>query len=128
MKKLHVFLAVMLALALAAGAWLGGCADTDTAKLKVVTSTSLIAQIVERVGGEAVADHDELATKLTGEVVGQAAAVNVLRVGELITVEVTVGERQMHRRGRRKRRPQKRGDRRHAQRGRSSRHHRRHHP
>ncbi|MFC1984765.1 metal ABC transporter substrate-binding protein, partial [Chloroflexota bacterium] len=34
--------------------FLGGCASTDTAKLKVVTSISLIAQIVERVGDDLV--------------------------------------------------------------------------
>ena len=44
MKKLHVLLAVVLAVGLAAGALLGGCSDEDTASLKVVTSTSLIAQ------------------------------------------------------------------------------------
>jgi len=33
---------------------LGGCASEDTSKLKVVTSISLIAQIVERVGGDLV--------------------------------------------------------------------------
>jgi zinc transport system substrate-binding protein len=54
MKRLPVFLTVILTLALAVSAFLGGCSDNETAKLKVVTSTSLIAQIVERIGGEGV--------------------------------------------------------------------------
>jgi S1-C subfamily serine protease len=91
-------------------------------------SDLMVGDIIVGIDGEAVADHDELATKLTGEVVGQEAKVNVLRVGELLTLEVTVGERQMHYRGRHKRRPGKRPDRRSDRRSRSSRHSRRHHP
>jgi zinc transport system substrate-binding protein len=45
---------VLLAVGLLAGFALGGCAPAKTEKLKVVTSTSLIAQIVERVGGDKV--------------------------------------------------------------------------
>lgn len=33
---------------------MGGCADEDNSKFKVVTSTSLLAQIVERIGGDKV--------------------------------------------------------------------------
>jgi len=36
------------------GLILGGCAEERTEKLQVVTSTSLLAQVVERVGGEKV--------------------------------------------------------------------------
>lgn len=90
-------------------------------------SNLMVGDIIVGIGGEAVADHDELATKLTGEIVGQAAAVDVLRVGELLTVEVIVGERQMHRRGRHSRRG-RRPDRRHDRRGRTSRRHGRYHP
>jgi ABC-type Zn uptake system ZnuABC Zn-binding protein ZnuA len=54
MKKLGVLLAAILVLSLAAGVWLGGCAAENPDKLNVVTSTSLIAQIVERVGGDKV--------------------------------------------------------------------------
>ncbi len=97
--------------------------DSPTAE-----SDLMIGDIIVGIGGEPVNDHDELATKLTGEIVGKAAAVNVLRVGELLTVNVTVGERQMHRRGRRHHRRSKRGDRHHGQRGHGSRHHGRHHP
>jgi S1-C subfamily serine protease len=94
-----------------------------------VDSDLMVGDIIVGIGGEAVADHDELATKLTGEIVGQEAKVNVLRVGELLTINVTVGERQAHTRGRHNRRPGRRTDRHHGQRGRSSRHHgRRHHP
>jgi zinc transport system substrate-binding protein len=45
---------VLLALGIAASLLLGACAPTDTANLNVVTSTSLIAQIVSRVGGDEV--------------------------------------------------------------------------
>ena len=44
----------MLMLGLAAGLALGGCAPAGTAKLKVITSTSLLTYIVERVGGDMV--------------------------------------------------------------------------
>jgi len=54
MKKLGVFVAVILGLSLVAGMLLGGCSAENTAKLKVVTSTSLIAQIAERIGGDKV--------------------------------------------------------------------------
>jgi S1-C subfamily serine protease len=91
-------------------------------------SDLMVGDIIVGIGGEAIADHDELATKLTGEVVGQVAAVNVLRVGELLTIDVIVGERQMHYRGRHKRRAGKRDTRRYGRRGRKSRHHGNHHP
>jgi len=54
MKKLGGILAAILVLSLAVGVLFGGCATESSAKLKVVTSTSLIAQIVERVGGDKV--------------------------------------------------------------------------
>ena len=54
MKKLGGLLAAILVLILATGTLFGGCATESSAKLKVVTSTSLIAQIVERVGGDKV--------------------------------------------------------------------------
>jgi S1-C subfamily serine protease len=85
-----------------------------------------VGDIIVGIGGEAVTDHDELATKLTGEIVGQAAKVNVLRVGELLNIEVTVGERTMHNPGRHGR--SNRGDRQHGQRGHSSQHLGRRHP
>jgi len=54
MKKLRVILVAILALSLAVGTLFGGCSEESSAKLKVVTSTSLLAQIVERVGGDKV--------------------------------------------------------------------------
>lgn len=91
-------------------------------------SNLMNGDIIVGIGGEPINDHDELASKLTGEVVGQTAAVNVLRVGELLTMDVTVGERQMHQRGKHKRGPGQRGDRRQGRQGRRSRHHGHHHP
>ena len=54
MKKLTVLIPLLLAACLIALPFLGACSDEDNSKLKVVTSTSLIAQIVERVGGDNV--------------------------------------------------------------------------
>ncbi|MBA7703806.1 hypothetical protein ES703_112600 [subsurface metagenome] len=54
MKKPNVLVVVILVLSLVVASLLSGCAQTATAKLKVVTSISLIAQIVERVGGDLV--------------------------------------------------------------------------
>jgi ABC-type Zn uptake system ZnuABC Zn-binding protein ZnuA len=53
-RKLGIIVTAILLLSLAAGMLLSGCATESAAKLKVVTSTSLIAQIVERVGGDKV--------------------------------------------------------------------------
>jgi len=52
MKKASVFTAVILALLVTLLA--GGCSPGDSSKLKVVTSTALLAQIVERIGGDMV--------------------------------------------------------------------------
>jgi len=54
MKKSGVLLTTIFSLALVVTLLLGGCSPANTAKLKVVTTTSLIAQIVERVGGDGV--------------------------------------------------------------------------
>jgi len=54
MKKSNIVLSVILVSGLMFSLILGGCASEETAELKVVTSTSLIAQIVERVGGDMV--------------------------------------------------------------------------
>jgi len=50
MKKSSILITIALVLSLIAILIMGGCASTDTAKLKVVTSTSLIAFLVEEVG------------------------------------------------------------------------------
>ncbi len=92
-------------------------------------SELLAGDIIVGIAGEPVTDHDQLAGKLTGEIVEQPAVVDVLRVGELLTIDVTVGERQMHRRGKRGRHEGKHRDIHHDKHGRGhSRHHRHHHP
>ena len=54
MKKFKVLIIGILVLSLVIASILGGCTPAETAQLKVVTSTSLITQIVERVGGDMV--------------------------------------------------------------------------
>ncbi|MFC2058853.1 metal ABC transporter substrate-binding protein [Chloroflexota bacterium] len=54
MKRTNILVTSILALSLIIASFVSGCSQSDTSKLKVVTSTSLIAQIVERVGGEMV--------------------------------------------------------------------------
>ncbi len=54
MGKKSFFATIVLVLSLVAGLIFGGCAAEETSRLKVVTSTALIAQIVERVGGDMV--------------------------------------------------------------------------
>jgi len=54
MKKSNILAIATLVLGLVIAPIPGGCAPAETSRLKVVTSTSLIAQIVERVGGEMV--------------------------------------------------------------------------
>jgi zinc transport system substrate-binding protein len=53
-KRINFLFITLLVLSLAAGMLLGGCESEGSSKLKVVTSISLIAQIVERVGGNLV--------------------------------------------------------------------------
>ena len=65
----------------------------------------IVGDILVGINGQAVLDHDELFAQLTGEVVGRGTPVEVLRGGQPVTLEVTVGERQEARReGRRGRR------------------------
>ena len=54
MKKSEILVTVMLVLGLAAGLALSSCAPVETSQLKVVTSTSLMTYIVQRVGGDLV--------------------------------------------------------------------------
>ena len=54
MRKFNVVVIATLILSLIITPILGGCAPAETPRLKVVTSISLIAQIVERVGGDLV--------------------------------------------------------------------------
>ena len=52
MKKTNFLVVSILALSLVIAPILGGCSPTTTSKLKVVTSTSLLASVAERVGGD----------------------------------------------------------------------------
>ncbi len=54
MRKFFIFITAFLVLSLAAGLLFSGCSEEETSKLKIVTSTSLISQIVERIGGDKV--------------------------------------------------------------------------
>jgi zinc transport system substrate-binding protein len=54
MKKTCIFLAAILVLSMMLGVLFNGCSTDSSAKLKVVTSTSLMSQIVERIGGDKV--------------------------------------------------------------------------
>jgi S1-C subfamily serine protease len=40
-----------------------------------------------------VADPDDLAARLVGESVGQPTAAEILRGGQLLSIQVTIGER-----------------------------------
>ncbi|MFQ5996365.1 MAG: metal ABC transporter substrate-binding protein [Dehalococcoidales bacterium] len=53
-RKRTFLITAILVLSFAFASLPGGCAAEDTAKLKVVTSTSLLTYIVERVGGDRV--------------------------------------------------------------------------
>jgi S1-C subfamily serine protease len=53
----------------------------------------LVGDIVVGIGGEPVADPDDLLARLVGEVVGNPTPIEVLRGGQLLTVTVTIGER-----------------------------------
>ena len=52
--KINIVIIAILVVGLAVASLVGGCSTIGTSKLKVVTSTSLIAKIVERVGGDMV--------------------------------------------------------------------------
>ncbi len=52
--KINIVIIAILVVGLAATSLLSSCSTTGTSKLKVVTSTSLITQIVERLGGDMV--------------------------------------------------------------------------
>jgi len=54
MKKFHIIVTAFVILSLIAGVILNGCTPEKSSKIEAVTSTSLIAQIVERVGGDKV--------------------------------------------------------------------------
>jgi S1-C subfamily serine protease len=53
----------------------------------------LVGDILVGIAGEAIEHHDELFTKLSGDVVGKSTAMDVLRGGKLEMIKVVVGER-----------------------------------
>jgi S1-C subfamily serine protease len=57
------------------------------------TSGLLVGDILVTIGGQELGDADDLFTALSGDTVGKAVAVEVLRGGRPDTVNVTVGER-----------------------------------
>jgi S1-C subfamily serine protease len=65
----------------------------------------MVGDILVGIANQAVEEHDQLLARLSGDVVGQATAFEILRGGQPKAVEVTVGEREdiphqgRHRRG-----------------------------
>jgi len=53
-KKAKILVGVMLVMGLTTALAFGGCSPAGTSKLNVVTSTSMIASLVERIGGNRV--------------------------------------------------------------------------
>lgn len=53
----------------------------------------MVGDILAGVAGEAIEHHDELFSRLSGDVVGKSTPLDVLRGGKLEVVEVVVGER-----------------------------------
>jgi S1-C subfamily serine protease len=64
----------------------------------------LVGDIVVGLGGDVVAEHDQLVARLIGDVVGKPSSVEVLRGGQPVAVTVTVGEAPPAEQGRRGRR------------------------
>jgi S1-C subfamily serine protease len=54
----------------------------------------MVGDILVGINGQPVANHDDLLVRLTGDLVGRQAAVEVLRGGQPQTVTVTVGDRE----------------------------------
>ncbi len=53
----------------------------------------IVGDILVAIEGQPVTNHDELMVYLTGQAVGNAISIQVLRGGQPVTVSVTVGER-----------------------------------
>jgi S1-C subfamily serine protease len=53
----------------------------------------MVGDILVGVAGEAIEHHDDLFTRLSGDVVGKSTAMDVLRGGKLESIKVVVGER-----------------------------------
>jgi S1-C subfamily serine protease len=73
------------------------------AESPAAASDLMVGDIIVGVAGNAVNDHDELAVQLTGEVVGQPTAIDIIRGGVLQAVVVTIGERPTPKHGGRRR-------------------------
>ncbi len=54
MRKPRIFVVGILVFSLVVASLVGGCKQTDTLKLKVITSTSLLTYIVQEVGGDLI--------------------------------------------------------------------------
>lgn len=53
----------------------------------------IIGDIIVGISGQPVADHDELLSRLSGDIVGAPTPIEVLRGGQRTVINVTVGER-----------------------------------
>ncbi len=53
----------------------------------------IVGDILVAIGGQAIADHDELMVHLSGESVGKSLALQLLRGGKPVTISILVGER-----------------------------------
>ncbi|MFN8414629.1 MAG: trypsin-like peptidase domain-containing protein [Anaerolineales bacterium] len=53
----------------------------------------MVGDILVGIAGTAIEHHDELFTRLSGDVVGKSTAMDVLRGGKLESIQVVVGER-----------------------------------
>ncbi len=53
----------------------------------------LVGDILVGVAGEAIEHHDELFTRLSGDVVGKSTALDIVRGGKVESIQVVVGER-----------------------------------
>ena len=54
----------------------------------------MLGDTIVGVAGEKVRIHDDLLAQLTGDVVGTAVSVSIIRGGQIETLEITVGERE----------------------------------
>ena len=54
----------------------------------------MLGDTIVGVAGEKVRSHDDLLAQLTGDVVGTAVAISIIRGGQVQTLEVTVGEKE----------------------------------
>jgi len=53
----------------------------------------IVGDILVGVAGEAVAHQDDLFVRLSGDVVGKSVAIDILRGGKLVSINVEIGER-----------------------------------